>query len=102
MGLKGVGRREFLVGAAKALAVAPVLSSLREAWADKPGRAVPKTTHPTAAAKPIVKLNVRDFGVKGDGTTVDTVALQETIDRVWVLGGGEVLVPAGTYLTGAI
>ncbi len=45
---------------------------------------------------------MRDFGAKGDGTTVDTVALQETIDRVWVLGGGEVLVPAGTYLTGAI
>jgi polygalacturonase len=100
MGLKGMGRRGFLVGAAKALAAAPVLS----AWADQTGgRAMQKTTAPSAAAaKPMVRLSVRDFGAKGDGTTVDTVALQETINRVWVLGGGEVLVPAGTYLTGAI
>ena len=103
MGLKYAGRRGFLVGAAKALVAAPMLSRAGLAWADKPGGAVPKKAAAApVAGKPIVKLNVRDFGAKGDGTTVDTAALQETIDRVSVLGGGEVLVPAGTYLTGAI
>jgi polygalacturonase len=53
------------------------------------------------AQKPVA-LNVRAFGATGDGVTKDTVALQQAIDRCSVLGGGEVLVPAGNYLTGAI
>ncbi|MDQ3843604.1 MAG: glycosyl hydrolase family 28 protein, partial [Bacteroidota bacterium] len=47
-------------------------------------------------------LNVRDFGAVGDGKTKDTVAMQQAIDRCYVLGGGEVLIPAGNYFTGAI
>jgi hypothetical protein len=47
-------------------------------------------------------LNVREFGAAGDGKTKDTGAIQQAIDRCGVLGGGEVLVPAGEYLTGAI
>ena len=38
----------------------------------------------------------------GDGTTKDTAAIQQALDRCSVLGGGEVLVPAGQYLTGAL
>jgi polygalacturonase len=53
-------------------------------------------------AKAAVTLNVRDFGATGDGTTKDTAAIQQAIDRCSVLGGGEVLLPAGNYLTGAI
>ncbi len=51
---------------------------------------------------PKLTLNIRDFGATGDGTSKDTAAIQQSIDRCWVLGGGEVLVPAGIYLTGAI
>jgi polygalacturonase len=47
-------------------------------------------------------LSVRDFGATGDGKTKDTAAIQQAIDRCWVLGGGEVLVPPGNYLTGAV
>ena len=58
---------------------------------------------PGATAKPpVLQLNVRDFGATGDGTTNDTAVLQQALDRCWVLGGGEVLLPAGTYLTGAL
>lgn len=57
---------------------------------------------PPAPRKIALNLNVRDFGAKGDGATKDTAALQQAIDRCWVLGGGEVLVPAGDYLTGAL
>jgi len=49
-----------------------------------------------------VRLNPRDFGAKGDGTTKDTVAVQTVLDRCAVLGGGEVVIPAGTYVVGAI
>ncbi len=54
------------------------------------------------AAGPKVTLNVRDLGATGDGKTRDTLALQQTIDRCAVLGGGEVVVPAGDYATGAL
>lgn len=47
-------------------------------------------------------MNVRDFGATGDGTTKDTAAIQKALDRRGVLGGGDVLFPAGTYLSGAI
>jgi polygalacturonase len=49
-----------------------------------------------------LSLNVRDFGAVGDGKTKDTTAIQQTIDRCNVLGGGVVIVPDGNYLTGAI
>jgi polygalacturonase len=56
----------------------------------------------SAGAPAKLALHVRDFGATGDGATRDTAALQEAIDRCWVLGGGEVVVAAGNYLTGAI
>jgi len=51
---------------------------------------------------PDLSLNVRSFGASGDGKKKDTKAIQEAIDRCAVLGGGEVVVPAGNYLSGAI
>ncbi len=47
-------------------------------------------------------FNVRDHGAIGDGATLDTAALQETIDACSAAGGGEVLFPEGTYLTGSL
>jgi polygalacturonase len=52
--------------------------------------------------KSSVTLNVRDFGATGLGNIKDTGPIQEAIDRCSALGGGEVVVPAGTYLTGAL
>jgi len=43
--------------------------------------------------------NVRDFGAKGDGRTVDTRAIQEALDACSRAGGGTVRIPPGTYLT---
>lgn len=49
-----------------------------------------------------VSLNVRYLGAKGDGVTKDTAALQKALDDCAAAGGGTVLVPDGTYLTGSL
>lgn len=47
-------------------------------------------------------LNVRDFGAKGDGQTLNTRAIQATIDQAAAQGGGVVHIPAGQFLSGTI
>jgi parallel beta-helix repeat protein len=42
--------------------------------------------------------NVKDFSAKGNGTTDDTLAIQRAIDAAAKAGGGQVYVPAGTYI----
>lgn len=44
--------------------------------------------------------DIRDFGAKGDGVTLDTAALQAAIDACHKDSGGTVLVPAGTFVIG--
>ena len=46
--------------------------------------------------------NVRDYGAKGDGKTLDHHAINAAIDSCVAHGGGRVVVPAGTYLCGSI
>jgi hypothetical protein len=47
-------------------------------------------------------FNVRDYGAQGDGKALDTKSLNKAIDACAAAGGGEVLVPAGKYLTGTV
>jgi polygalacturonase len=42
--------------------------------------------------------DVRGFGAKGDGKTVDTPAINQAIEAAAAAGGGTVRFPAGTYL----
>ena len=46
--------------------------------------------------------DVRDYGAKGDGRTLDHLAINRAIDACVAGGGGQVRVPAGTYLCGSI
>ncbi|PYY01595.1 MAG: glycoside hydrolase, partial [Acidobacteria bacterium] len=46
--------------------------------------------------------NIRDFGAKGDGVTLDTAAVQAALDACTNDQGGMVLVPAGTFVIGTI
>ena len=45
---------------------------------------------------------ITDFGVKQDSNLVQTKAIQAVIDRAAQNGGGVVVIPEGTYLTGAL
>jgi len=55
-----------------------------------------------AAARPALSLNVRAYGAVGDGKQDDTEALRTALERCFVLGGGEVVVPEGEYRTGSL
>jgi polygalacturonase len=46
--------------------------------------------------------DVRSYGAAGNGVTLDSPAIQKAIDACTASGGGKVIVPAGTYLSGTI
>ena len=45
---------------------------------------------------------ITDYGVKNDSTVLQTEAIQRVIDTAAEQGGGVVVVPQGTYLTGSL
>ncbi len=56
---------------------------------------------------PAVKVEGRqyvltDFGIVNDSTVMQTAKIQAVIDRAEAEGGGTIVVPEGTYLTGAL
>jgi polygalacturonase len=59
-------------------------------------------TSPAMAATGSTICNVRSYGAKGNGTTRDTAAIQHAINACEAKGGGIVLMPPGTYLSGPI
>jgi polygalacturonase len=56
-----------------------------------------RTAHPDQMA-----YNVRAFGAKGDGKTLDNPAINRAIAAAARAGGGTVIVPPGAYLCGSI
>lgn len=46
--------------------------------------------------------NVRDFGAKGDGKTIDSPAINKAIEYADKRGGGTIYFPPGTYLSYSI
>lgn len=62
--------------------------------------ATANTPYPPAPGP--TELDVRQFGAKGDGTTLDTPAINKAIDAAAEAGGGTVHFLAGTYLSYSI
>lgn len=48
------------------------------------------------------KYNLADYGVVNDSTLLQTEKIQAVIDRAADQGGGVIIVPRGTYLTGSL
>src|SRR5579859_5882351 len=62
-------------------------------------------THPYPAGDHTLgahTYNIRDFGAKGDGVTLDTAAVQAAIDACNKDQGGTVLVPSGVFVIGTV
>jgi hypothetical protein len=57
---------------------------------------------PVAALADGPEFSVRQYGAVGDGTNIDTAALQKAIDAAASAGGGTVVFPPGSYLSGSL
>ncbi len=62
----------------------------------------PDATDENAVKVGLTVYNVIDFGAVGDGQSLDTTAIQRTIDSAAVAGGGTVYFPPGTFLSGTL
>jgi polygalacturonase len=51
---------------------------------------------------PALLVNIKDFGAKGDGVTLNTKAINDAIKEVNSKGGGTVVIPEGLWLSGPI
>lgn len=51
---------------------------------------------------PARDYNILDFGAKADGLTLNTIYIQSAIDAASKNGGGRVLIPSGSFLTGSL
>ena len=63
-----------------------------------------KGTFSAAVKSPLsgIVYNVKDYGATGKGTTLDSPAINKAIEDAAKHGGGTVLFPSGTYLSGSI
>ena len=97
-----LNRREFVAGTAAALSIAAARHSFAnissdEAWA----RAADIAKKVKAPTFPKRVFDITRFGARADGS-LNTAAIARAIAECAKAGGGRVLVPAGSFLTGAI
>jgi polygalacturonase len=109
-------RRRFLAVAAGGLLATPVVAGPAQAGAAVAGTAEAGRAEAAAAWSrvPAIRRRIRPprfprrvfpvtaHGAVGDGSTKCTGAFAEAVAACSAAGGGRVLVPAGTYLTGAV
>ncbi len=89
-----VSRRHWLASASTIAAAAGTGFWAANARADEPAKTI-------SSGSPGARVyDIRDFGAKGDGQTLDTAALQAAIDACHNDQGGTVLVPAGVFVIG--
>ena len=55
-----------------------------------------------AALTGALGFNAKDFGAKGDGSTVDSGPIQAAVNAALAAGGGTVYLPAGTYVCSGV
>lgn len=53
-------------------------------------------------AHPAKQYNIKEFGAKGNGKTINTDFINKAIDTCAENGGGTVIIPSGIFLTGTI
>ncbi len=71
-------------------------------WCGRALQALAAEPAKAADAKTPQRFVISDFGAVADGKTVNTKAIQSAIDKCAAAGGGVVVVPKGTFSSGAI
>ena len=66
------------------------------------GLALAAEPQPTTHTPVPRTFSVLDYGASGDGTTLDTAAINHAISACARAGGGQVLFPPGRYLSGTV
>jgi len=69
------------------------------------GTLIPDWFHDTTKINPneLGKFySISDYGAINDSTIVQTVAIQKTIDEAYRNGGGVIVIPKGTFMSGAL
>jgi polygalacturonase len=74
------------------------VGSLGVAGAALPAFASAKADRPDTVSPVPGVFNVRNYGARGDGKTLDTAAVNRAIEAASTAGGGMVYFPAGSYL----
>jgi parallel beta-helix repeat protein len=67
--------------------------------AQPPAQPRPMTQPP---AHPVGEYNITNYGAIGDGTTLNTKAIQNTVDSCAINGGGKIIIPPGKFVTGSV
>ena len=52
----------------------------------------------SVTSKKNLQVSVKDYGAVGNGMVDDTIAFQDAIDGLAAKGGGDIIVPEGTYI----
>ncbi|WP_370944572.1 glycoside hydrolase family 28 protein [Amycolatopsis sp. cg5] len=109
-----INRRQLIKGGLAVAGAAVAAPLLARSAAAAPGQytvSVPDLPWPAAnqivaetklPVFPDAKFDITAYGAKGDGSTDNTAAIKKAIDACNAAGGGHVIVPKGTFLTGAV
>lgn len=79
------------------------VSIAKETFPD--GSAIPdwfKKDSPTDISKLGTLYKITDFGVVNDSTMIQTARVQAVIDKAYQAGGGVIIIPKGTFLSGSL
>ena len=68
----------------------------------EPFERVTKNIYQAPSRKDLNEFLITDHGAKEGGEELCTVAIQKTIDAAAAAGGGIVIIPKGTFLSGTI
>src|SRR6516164_8488714 len=96
--LPTVSRRQWV----RAISAGGAAAAIGTASAAAFGQTAQRTSGADSADLGTRGYNIRDYGAKGDGKSLDTAAVQAAIDACAKDQGGTVVVPAGTFVIGTI
>jgi polygalacturonase len=94
-----LARRVVPAALSIALVIACAGSSSRTGRAGTPAVSSTQSAPRTSASR---IFDVRDFGAKGDGRTIDSDAINRAIDAAATAGGGTVVISGGTFASHSI